>query len=307
MKKTIPCFIIMILFIMFACKSTAENKTEKAVTNLFAVARTNTPVLYTSDFDAVFGGSDGVSLKFDDYGEIDELEFIALPGTAFTVHKVIEGKAGKIYQVTTNDYNYPTEKGYYVDGRFIDLQDTMPAERKRDLPEKEAVIAELKKANGAIYTWGGNVNGGIPELLEFYPPKKDIPVELKDQWALKGADCSGLLYEATNGYIPRNTSDLVSFGDPVAIEGLSVDEIQQMVQPLDIIVWRGHLIVVLDKYTVIQSSLDYDSETEGFQGGVKISEIKSVLTKLLEKRTAVDDYNKEVDGKKFVIRRWFQG
>ena len=45
----------------------------------YIVAKSSTPVLYTYDFSSQFGGSDGVTLNFDRYGEIDAVEFVALP------------------------------------------------------------------------------------------------------------------------------------------------------------------------------------------------------------------------------------
>ena len=54
-----------------------------------------------------------------------------------------------------------------------------------------------------MYTWHGNTKKGIPQMLEWYPPSEDISGVLKDKWMLKGMDCSGLLYEATDGYTPE--------------------------------------------------------------------------------------------------------
>ena len=125
---------------------------------------------------------------------------------------------------------------------------------------------------------------------------------------LKGLDCSGLLYQATNGYTPRNTSSLVSYGAPVRIAGLKVDQSIQKVEPLDIIVWRGHVIVILNKEHVIESRLDYGKYKKGLQGGVRIRRLKEVLVEIMERRVPVDSYKDKVEErkKKFVIRRWYK-
>jgi len=125
---------------------------------------------------------------------------------------------------------------------------------------------------------------------------------------LKGLDCFCLLYYTTNGYTPRNTSSLVSYGNAVRIAGLKVDEIIQKVKPLDIIVWRGHVIIILDKEHVIESRLDYDKNKEEFQGGVRIRQLKEVLREIMKRRVPVESYQDKVEeGKeKFVIRRWYE-
>ncbi|HPE85225.1 MAG TPA: hypothetical protein PLO43_03500, partial [Chlamydiales bacterium] len=61
-----------------------------------------------------------------------------------------------------------------------------------------------------------------------------------------GVDCSGLLYEASYGLTPRNTSELISFGEERSLENL---------QPLDLLVWKGHVVIVLDPYHTIESRL----------------------------------------------------
>lgn len=128
-----------------------------------------------------------------------------------------------------------------------------------------------------------------------------------DELKLKGLDCSGILYEATNGYTPRNTSKLVTFGNPVEIADLSIDEIIQKVDPLDIIVWRGHMMVILDRDKIIESREDYDKSVDGCQGGVKVRALHPVLEDLLATKVVVNNYDDPVpkDKKKFVIRRWY--
>ncbi len=120
-------------------------------------------------------------------------------------------------------------------------------------------------------------------------------------------DCSGLLYAATEGSTPRNTSTLVTSGTGIDIAGKTSAEIVLMLQPLDVIAWKGHMMIVLNKDEVIQSRADYGTETSGFQNGVKISSLKEALDELLVSRlplNSIDDMVPE-GKKKFVIRRWY--
>ncbi len=266
-----------------------------------------TPVLNTPDFSFVFGNKDGRTLHLDDAGLIREVEFIALPGTIFTIVKTINRRTTTLYQITTIDYPYPTKKGYFIDSRFVQTTDHLPPRRLIRLPDKQVIISRLLSAEGSRYIWGGNVKDGIPQLLSFYPPHSPLHPDIEDQWMLKGVDCSGLLYEATQGYTPRNTGSLITFGKPVSIANLRSSQIINAVEPLDIIVWEGHVIIVLDRDRAIESRLDYDTQRGGDQGGVRIRNLKEVLDKTMKERVPVDDYGKDRAGgkKKFVIRRWY--
>lgn len=120
-------------------------------------------------------------------------------------------------------------------------------------------------------------------------------------------DCSGLLYAATDGFTPRNTSAIVNFGTGLDIAGKTSEEIIHLLQPLDVIVWKGHMLIVLNQSEVIQSKLDYGTGTTGFQNGVKISSLKEILDELLLTHiplNSVDDAGPE-GKKKLVIRRWY--
>ncbi len=123
----------------------------------------------------------------------------------------------------------------------------------------------------------------------------------------RGVDCSGLLYEATAGSTPRNTSVLVNFGTGMDVAGKTRSEIISMLQPLDIIAWKGHTLIVLNQWEVIQSKVDYGTGTVGFQNGVKIESLQKVLDELMLTRVPVNSIDDSVpEGKKkFVIRRWY--
>lgn len=275
-------------------------------------ARVNgpTPIFYTGSLHDIFGGATGTGLMLDDYNQIDPLEAVALSGTTFQIMGVMLDHGNVIYQVTTPDYAYPTDTGYFIDARFMDVV-WMPlgtlVQREKHMPSKETILSNLRNSLGLPYIWGGNVPTGVPKLLEYYAPQGLVSEELRAKWTFRGVDCSGLLYAATEGSTPRNTSTIVISGTGIDIVGRTGAEIIPMLQPLDVIAWKGHMMIILNKDEVIQSRADYGTGTLGFQNGVKISSLKEVLNELIASRVAVNSINDTVpEGKKkFVIRRWY--
>jgi cell wall-associated NlpC family hydrolase len=155
---------------------------------------------------------------------------------------------------------------------------------------------------GSPYVWGGNVQGGVAELIEFFYGGA-LPAAAQHRLTLAGLDCSGLLYQATGGWTPRNTSQLVSYGRGVPVEGKKPDEIAGMLEPLDLIVWNGHVLIVLDRQTVIESRLECGKKGNG---GVMTTVLKQRLTEIMQTRRPVDIW--PTAGKQrdiFVVRRWF--
>jgi hypothetical protein len=298
--------LFLTLFYLIITTSCFGQQRAQQSSALYAIAEIPTPVLNTPDFSLVFGNKTGKKLHLDDAGLIREVEFIALPETVFTIEKTIKQDITTIYQITTEAYPYPTQKGYFIDSRFVQTTDQKIPSQIKKLPGKQVIINTLLSAEGSRYIWGGNLKAGIPQLLSFYPPHSPLHRDVNDQWMLKGVDCSGLLYEATNGYTPRNTSSLITFGKPVRIANLRSDQIINAVEPLDILVWEGHVIIVLDKDRAIESRLDYDKHQEGNQGGVKIRTLQYVLDETMEERVPVNHYTDDVSGGgKFVVRRWY--
>jgi hypothetical protein len=267
----------------------------------YGVARTSTPVLNTPDFKAVFGGDGGQSLKTDRCGQLRELEYIALPGTVFTLLKKQGSGTADIYQVETDDYPAPANVRLYVDGRFLTIEHTAPAPRRPQLPPREEVLSALRGGVGSPYVWGGNVQGGVPELAElFYNGIKGGDAK---RLTLAGLDCSGLLYQATGGWTPRNSSLLITFGQGVAVSGKQALEIAALLQPLDLIVWNGHVIIVLDRQSAIESRLQCGKPGNG---GVVITPLSQRVAEIMRTRRPVNSWP---EGKKrqdiFVVRRWY--
>jgi cell wall-associated NlpC family hydrolase len=270
----------------------------------FAVATLPTPVFSTPDIDTLFGGATGGKPRLDRCGQMRELEFVALPGTVFTIEERIAEKPSPILRVTTADYPYPAQNGYFIDARFVEETGNRPTERVRRLSSGNEILAALLASVGSDYVWGGNVRRGIPEMGSFYPPATGRVVSAREteRRQLEGVDCSGLLYEATGGYTPRNTSALVAYGRGVRIAGLSGDAIAGQLEPLDLIVWNGHVIIVLDRNRVIESRLDCDRKS-----GVVVTPLKNRLAQIMKTRQPADDYlpHTSAGSGTFVVRRWF--
>ena len=286
--------IIFLMLFGYSCLVSAEVVE-------YGVALTSTPVLNVSDFKSVFGGAGGQSLKMDRCGQVRELEYIALPGTVFTILKKLRSGTSDVYQVETEEYVAPPKVRLYVEGRFVKLESTAPAMRRLLLPPREDIVSALMASAGSYYTWGGNVLYGVPELAEWF--YKDIREDGRRRLTLAGLDCSGLLYYATDGWTPRNTSQLITFGKGVAIAGKQVAEIAKMLHPLDLIVWDGHVVIVLDQQTAIESRLECGKP---HNGGVVMTALTKRIAEIMRTRQPVNNWP---TGKKsrnvFVVRRWY--
>lgn len=299
MKISIP-FFALIFFLVLSTAGVAHSSAP-----LYAVALSPTPVLNTPDFAAVFGGRDGKTLRLDGCGQIRETEFVALTGTVFRIEETIKRGGPVIFRVTTDDYPYPTKKGYFIDSRFVRTSADPIPPRPINLPPRRTVIDKLLAAQGKRYVWGGNMREGIPRLLSLYPPAGSLPLPpaTAELWQLAGVDCSGLLYEATGGYTPRNTSSLIVYGAPVPVKGLDVAQIIRLVEPLDLIVWQGHVMIILDSERIIESRLD----CHGNGGGVRVRSLREALIDIRKSRFPLDNYPAVAERgfRGFVIRRWF--
>jgi len=267
----------------------------------YGVAVISTPVLNTPDFKAVFGGARGVELKTDRCGQVRELEYIALPGTVFTLLKELPSGSATIYQVETDEYTAHPNTRLYIDSRFLRLEPTAVPMRRAPLPSREAITSALRATVGSEYVWGGNVPGGVPELTAWF--YKGIREEERGRLTLAGLDCSGLLYQATGGWTPRNTAQLLMYGQGVDIAGKSSRDISNVLLPLDLIVWNGHVIIVLDQKTAIESRLECGKPGNG---GVVMMPLSQRIAEIMRTRRPI---NMWPNGKKqddiFVVRRWY--
>lgn len=289
----IPLLITTMLFGLIAPLSASAAE--------YAVAIRPTPVLNSPDFKAVFGGKDGQTLKTDRCGQVRELEYIAMTGSLFKILKPHHTETADIYQIETDEYTAPPNVHLYVDGRFLKLERNAPPSRMRSLPQKETIVSKLRQSVGSHYVWGGNVLEGLPEVKSwFYANIKDYDVE---RLTLAGLDCSGLLYRATDGWTPRNTSQLIKFGRGVAVEGKQAKEIAELLQPLDLLVWNGHVIIVLDPQTTIESRLECGKPGNG---GVVTVSLPKRIAQIMRTRRPVNTWTAGMKPNDiFFVRRWY--
>lgn len=240
------------------------------------------PILNTPDFSSVFGGTE---IPLDAKGHPHHFEFIALPGMQFTL---IEEK-NSIYQVL--DPNYSSAP-LFVDARFVGKY-----EKKNQINKsKGEILAEMKKLLGTRYVWGGNWSFGIPEMLEYYPPIGKLEEQMEAYWTWRGVDCSGLLFQVMNGLTPRNTSKLVHWGNELSFANLKLDEILPLLEPLDMIVYPGHILFVLDRSYTIESKSPF---------GVIQRNLRERLNELISERTIVNRWEKNLDPQRCIVFRRF--
>ena len=285
--------ILLVMLLGHVCTPSAEAAE-------YGIALASTPVLNSPDFKAVFGGWDGQNLKSDRCGQVRELEYIALPGSVFTIVDKLHSGPVNIYQVESEEYKALPNVRLYVESRFIKLERVIPAPRKLLLPPREKIVSTLRASVGNPYVWGGNVPEGVPELAEWY--YKNIREDDKKRLTLAGLDCSGLLYSATGGWTPRNTHQLIAFGQGVAIAGKEAADILPLLQPLDLIVWNGHVIIVLDQHTAIESRLACGKPGNG---GVVMTQLSRRIDEIMRTRRTANSWpsvKKRQD--LFVVRRW---
>jgi hypothetical protein len=93
------------------------------------------------------------------------------------------------------------------------------------------------------------------------------------------------------------------YGQGVAIAGKSSREISLQLQPLDLIVWNGHVVIVLDQQTAIESRLECG---KAGNGGVVTTPLVQRIAEIMRTRHPVNEWP---TGKKpndfFVVRRWY--
>lgn len=280
-------FLLILLNIVFLIPKGGAAAEKVPPRHVAAISAT--PVLNTPDFKKIFSGE----IKLDPCRGVRPVEFVALKGTLFTVSEALEKDGVTVYRVTTNDYPYPGETGLFVDARFVEKVKGALQERPRALPGMAEIQRRLLSAVGRPYVWGGNLKDGVPLLRSLYPQGDP----------LYGVDCSGLLYEATDGFTPRNTSALIAHGEAVPVDGLSAKEIARKLKPLDLLVWKGHVMMVLDEDSIIQSRMGCSG-----QGGVMVAEKEAALRRLMQSRKPVDLYPGGAAAEEsFMVRRWHPG
>jgi hypothetical protein len=205
----------------------------------YAIARFPTPIFNTSHSSSFF------SFK-NEFGLMKNIEMIAFPGSKFSIQKEI---SSTIFQITTCEY--PSKTPLYIDRRFLQEASFNTLERKKCLPPSSILLTSMLSLLGTRYFWGGNWAQGIPEMVHLYPHLL-TSIDL-DDILCKGVDCSGLLYQVTNGFTPRNTNQLIHYGREFAVNFPSLQQLQENIKPLDMLVWKGHVVFALSQNEVIES------------------------------------------------------
>jgi hypothetical protein len=239
-----------------------------------------TPVLNTPNFCEVFSGK---SLPVSDQGHLLYFEFVAIPGMHF---QFLKKTSPYIIEVQWAKYDV---KPLYIDCRFV-THCSNPLEKKESLYSAPSLLAHMQKRIGTPYLWGGNWAEGIPEVIELYPPSEKLSSHMKKLWTFRGLDCSGLLFEASNGATPRNTSSLVNYGKPLDSENFS------NLLPMDMIVYPGHVLFVVDSKTIIESKSPF---------GVRYCLLNKRLEEIFQERKFVRVWDNSTDSSSsFTIRRF---
>ena len=249
----------------------------------YATARAALPV-----YNSVDAAAADLPPKPDHCGQVRELEFVALPGTPFRVIREIVSGQQLALEVTTEAYHPPDGVRLFIPAAPVMRVPALATPPTITPPAQIELLRMLRSAQGLPYVWGGNLRSGVSIGTA--------------EGLFAGLDCSGLLYEATNGYTPRNTADLVYFGQAVPIAGLNKQQLISRLKPLDLIVWKGHVLIVLDQDEVIESILRCGQPGNG---GVIHTPLGQRLGEIMTRRSGVDRWPAG-DGKSrlFVVRRW---
>lgn len=213
-----------------------------------SVVLRNTPVFYRSDIRSLLAG--GMSL--DNQGLFRPLELIAFEGSPVEIIDETE----EFFRVQLSFY--PVKGPLFIHKIFVGRGSS----KKRVMPTKEKILESMNEKQGLPYIWGGNSSLGVEEMLTLFPPPQPLSQKERDRWTFRGLDCSGLLYEATEGLVPRNTSWMMKFGKPVEGE----------LEPLDLILFEGHVIMVTEDGKTIESHLE--------SGGVVLRDLEERLAEI---------------------------
>lgn len=303
--------LLMLLPLLLVGCSSVQEEPEPIVVDdgLYAVAELPTPVFSEPDIPALFNiiEQDGENIieGIDDWASFDPLQTILIKGEVLEIHNELEFGDKTVYEITAEAY--PSEDKLYILAEFAQVLSSKLDTRDSRNYSKDDIIENLKEWEGSPYFWGGSLKEGLIEMLDIMPPSLELNELRNSQYTLVGGDCSGILYDATDGATPRNTSDLVSFGDPVEIEGKSIDKIVDSLELLDMIVWQGHsaYVIEIDEEEgpiVIESRFEYNTQFNGEEfedvdedriHGVKTMPAKDFLTFFIEEeeKLPVNDYH----------------
>jgi hypothetical protein len=246
-----------------------------------------TPVLNTPYFSRVFGGKIPNQIPLNTKGLPFHYEFVALKGAVFQIEEIFIDQLAPIYKVRSFSYR---GKELFVDSRTTKVVFKKQIKDCVSSPilNRQLILNKMKAMEGKAYVWGGNWSAGIPQWLNFYPPQEKLDNTMQTLWTFNGVDCSGMLYEATEGASPRNTQQLIYYGNPV----MNLADLQ----PLDMIVYPGHVLFVLNSSKIIESKFPF---------GVIERSLDARLTEILSSKKWAKQWNGTLDPKMhFTVRRF---
>ena len=259
------------------------------------------------DINFIMWGEWTTGILFDSANTIDQLGVVIPKWSPVTLIDKVQTWSYTYYEVRTREFDwwYGEDEAFYLDARFIEKKDKKPNEVINPLPDISTIYKNLLSAVDSHYIWWGSYYQGIPEINEFYPTPETVKLTKDEQEykLLKWVDCSWLLWQATNGYTPRNTSWLLTFWESVNITWNTINQIINKVEPLDLIVRKWHVIIILSNEYAIESIWK-----ENFEWGVEIVKLKERLEDIFTRRQPVNEWNESTlpNKEKFVIRRRYK-
>lgn len=247
------------------------------------------PVLNIPEFHLAFSSE----IPRDSFGHPKHFEFVALPGQIYSVEAIYPRHHHSIYRIGSPNGR---TNNLFLDSRFAKPAARALSNAPTPVWERTELASKMKSLLGTRYVWGGNWSAGISKMLHYYPPQKALDEATLALWTLKGVDCSGLLYEVSNGASPRNTAELVHFGNSLPIEGKGPAELARELLPMDMVVWPGHVWFVLDSAHSIESKSPF---------GVIQRPLLERLEETCKERKGAGNWPKECDpSRTFTIRRF---
>jgi hypothetical protein len=237
------------------------------------LARTRgpTPLFNTTD----------IRKELDEQGLYRGLETVLFPRTVVKVHELIQDELAR---VSTDAY--PHEGSFFVSINHLRFIETEPPAYTAELPSKKTFLERLEGIIGVPYVWGGCWPAGVP-----------ITAHVDPFWRLAGVDCSGLVRFAAKGATPHRTSSLLHSGEKVCPESADLPAVLNSVRAADLIVWPGHVLVVLNQTETI--------EALPFSGVTKVP-LKTRLEGLLREKQLLAEWPATAPtSNSFVIRRLY--
>lgn len=202
------------------------------------------------------------NLSFDDQSLWRPLEVVLLPGTDVTA--TIEPHH-PICRISSPAY--PSTSPLYTLVKLLNFNHhTLTPTRSLSL-----FFDRIHSCLGVPYLWGGNLPEGTNALLNLYPQHPRDPRSAQ-VYQLRGVDCSGLLYYASQGLTARNSSDLIR-------QGTAVTDISDL-KPGMLIGWKGHVLIVTER-GIIESKA---------QEGVILTDTQQKIDSLLQEKTFLHEW-----------------